>query len=386
MTELAQPSLSTVAPLSPSTFVLDASPFVVGRGRDADARVDHPSVAAEHLVLLRRADGWWIASHAAAVQINGTPLQGGTHKLLRGNRITLGAGAVLTFDDGVPVAVERPPMARPIEPVARRRRWRLPEWTIAPRALLLPGSIALALVLIGGFGWNAWREVTNRPAQSPELMSESDGIAFDSLFAVTLDHIERGNVLLENGAHDAALREFATGLSTLSTSRLRKNAYVLERLDELRASIGEVYRSRRVAVPPSLAARAGARQLRGQGLSSKLSPDDFSVALSTVMQQFSAMFAKSIVITGRDHPEHLSLYGAGGAVDVRARDLAPDQVAFLIKSAREQGIRVKDFSRDDVLRAQIAAAMKAGLADRAGTGLHLHMDRFADRLDRWTVR
>lgn len=386
MSDLRTPSLSTEAPLAPATFTLSASPFVIGRTREANGRVDHPSVAPEHLVLVRRADGWWIASHAAPTQVNGTALRGISQKLAHGDRITLGIGAVLTFDDGVPVPVVSVPRARPIEPVARRRRWRIPEWNVAPRKLLMPVTLLLALALVGGFGWVAWREVTNRPDPSTTLMSEADGILFDSLFTITLDHIERGNILLENGARDAALNEFGTGLSVLTTSRLRKNPYVVERLDELRASIGEVYRSRRVTIPPALVARRGTKALRGQGLASKLSPADFATALDTVMQQFSTRFGRSIVITGRDHAEHLSLYGSGGAVDIRARDLIPEQVSFLIQSARTQGIRVKDFSRDDVLRAQIAAAVKAGLADRAGTGLHLHMDRFADRQDRWTVR
>jgi hypothetical protein len=53
---------------------------------------------------------------------------------------------------------------------------------------------------------------------------------------------------------------------------------------------------------------------------------------------------------------------------------------------REEGIRVKDFSDDAVLRAQIRSAHAAGLSARAGTGLHLHVDRFPNRRDRWTVQ
>jgi hypothetical protein len=46
---------------------------------------------------------------------------------------------------------------------------------------------------------------------------------------------------------------------------------------------------------------------------------------------------------------------------------------------------VKDFSADSVLQRQINSAIKAGLADRAGTGLHLHVDRFANRRDAFTI-
>ena len=100
----------------------------------------------------------------------------------------------------------------------------------------------------------------------------------------------------------------------------------------------------------------------------------------------TARFGREIVVTGRDHAEHLALYGAGGAVDLRVRDLTPGQVAYAVAELRRAGVRVKDFSSDAVLRAQVAAARAAGLADRAGTGLHLHADRFLDRTDRWTVR
>ena len=41
-------------------------------------------------------------------------------------------------------------------------------------------------------------------------------------------------------------------------------------------------------------------------------------------------------------------------------------------------MRVKDFSTDAVLQAQIRAAYDAGRGDRAGTALHLHVDRFVN--------
>ena len=379
-------SLTTEAPLGTRVFQLTRSPYVVGRGRDADANLDHPNVAAEHVVLVRRSDGWWVAAQRAPIRINGAETVGESQKLERGDRLELSVGAALRFDDGSPEKVDDTPRPRPLRAAPKRRRWRFPQWNVAPRSLLVPASILFALALIGTFSWVAWRTVKSRPVDTAPLLTEADGILFDSLFTVTLDHIERGNVLLENGASQAALGEFGAGLATLSTSSLRKNSYVIERLEELRTSIGDVYRSRRVTVPQSFVARRGSKPLRGQGLSSALSVEDFASALTAITSQFSSQFGKSIIITGRDHAEHVSLYGEGGAVDVRVRDLRPDEVSFLVNTAKQAGIRVKDFSRDDVLRAQIAAAMKAGLADRASTGLHLHLDRFVDRMDRWTVR
>ena len=46
---------------------------------------------------------------------------------------------------------------------------------------------------------------------------------------------------------------------------------------------------------------------------------------------------------------------------------------------------MKDFSVDAVLQRQIESARRAGHFDRMGTGLHMHVDRFANRYDRWTV-
>ena len=65
--------------------------------------------------------------------------------------------------------------------------------------------------------------------------------------------------------------------------------------------------------------------------------------------------------------------------------MSPEQVSFVVVECRARGIRVKDFSQDSILQRQIAAATRAGLLDRAGTGLHLHIDRFANRRDHWTV-
>ena len=65
--------------------------------------------------------------------------------------------------------------------------------------------------------------------------------------------------------------------------------------------------------------------------------------------------------------------------------MSREQTGYLIAGFGAVGIRVKDFSDDVILQRQIRAAVAAGLADRAGTGLHLHIDRFRDRRDRYTV-
>ena len=61
-------------------------------------------------------------------------------------------------------------------------------------------------------------------------------------------------------------------------------------------------------------------------------------------------------------------------------------VLMMVAAFTGKRVRVKDFSSDQVLAAQVAAAIRAGRPDVAGTGVHLHVDRFRDRNDRWTVR
>ncbi len=384
--ERSRPVLRTESPLPDATYPLTRSPFVVGRGRDVGARIDHPLVDAQHVVLLERADGWWLAGTRSAVRVNGHGLSGQEQRLAHGDRIELATGATLRFDDGRPEPAARQVASRGNAlPPRRRRRWRLPEWNLSGRTVLVSGMVLLAVALVGGFGWIAWRTIAERPQAPAPLLSEQDGLVFDSLFSVALDHIERGNILLDLGVSQTALNEFAEGITTLSTSTLRKNAYVQERIEELRTSISAVYLERRIAVPASLAGKRGGRALQGQGLASVLSVPDFGSAIDAVRAEFQARFKVPLDVTGRDHAEHLSLYGAGGAVDLRSRGLSPVQVQFVVESAQRIGVRVKDFSRDAILQAQIAAAINAGVADRASTGLHLHLDRFADRRDRWTV-
>ena len=123
-----------------------------------------------------------------------------------------------------------------------------------------------------------------------------------------------------------------------------------------------------------------------RSLRAALSTTEFADRFDGVRQSFLTRFGAPLVITGADHAEHVSLYGKGGALDIRARGLTTEQVQFVVGQCRTAGIRVKDFSQDSVLARQIQAAIRAGLADRAGTGVHLHIDRFANRRDAFTVQ
>ncbi len=251
------------------------------------------------------------------------------------------------------------------------------------------GAVAAALVVTAGM--LVWRAVAPGSPDVPPPLTEADARAYDVVAAQAEDHIERGSALLEIGVPDAALREFGAAVTTLEATPLRTNPWVRPRIDALEAGIAAIYRERRVAVPTRFSARTAAPLVRPGAAAplareARLSVGEFATQLEQVRAAFAARFGHELVVTGRDHAEHVALYGPGGAADLRVRDLPPDQVQYVVTSLRGAGIRVKDFSTDAVLRAQVASAMAAGLVDRASTGLHLHADRFVDRRDRWTVQ
>jgi hypothetical protein len=247
-------------------------------------------------------------------------------------------------------------------------------------------AIAVSLLLLVGAGGVLTYALTRPDTVQP--LSEADAREYDRLIVLAYEHVERGGTLLELGIPDEALREFARAVRVLETSRLRDNAWVRPEIATLERTVAAVYREKRVAVPPSFrdAPRSPPARAPRRAMDSQLSAAEFARRFEEVQASFEARFARRMVVTGRDHAEHLSLYGHGGAIDLRVRDLSREQIDFAIQALRAQGIRVKDFTTDAVLRAQVASARRAGLADRAGTGLHLHIDRFVSRRDRWTVQ
>ncbi|HEX2203001.1 MAG TPA: hypothetical protein VHG91_06875, partial [Longimicrobium sp.] len=255
----------------------------------------------------------------------------------------------------------------------RRRRWM--RW----------GVIGLAAALIAASVWIAVRALGRGDDVAPPL-SEADAAHLDSLTLASYERIERGAALLELGLADEALREFARGLTVLETSRLAGNRYARPRIATLEAAIAAVYREKRVAVPARWRAAPAAAPAASPAPRGSISAAEFAAGVKAVQAEFQARYGRTITVTGGDHAEHVSLYGRGGALDLRVRDLSREQIAFAVQAFRARGIRVKDFSDDDVLQRQIASAKAAGLLDRASTGLHLHIDRFANRRDRWTVQ
>lgn len=407
------PRIAPVAPQSGGPVPITGSPFWIGAATDAGLPLFLPGVAARHLAVIERADGLYLLPQRGVVPsptLNGEPIDG-TRRLHDGDVVGLLPGVAYRIE------LAPAPVARPAAPVAapmptptpalteprvgfwlriRRtwRRWRDRARRTGPRGGTRWLGWALgvtATLLIVGAGVLVWRAVFPSESGVPAALSEADARAYDAVAAQAEDHIERGSTLLEIGLPDPALREFGAAVTTLESTPLRSNPWVRPRIDALEAGIAAIYRERRVAVPTRFArAAAPARPTNGAPVplarEARLSTTEFSTHLEQVRSAFSARFGRELVVTGRDHAEHVALYGPGGAADLRVRDLPPDQVQFVVAQLRTAGMRVKDFSTDAVLQAQVASARAAGLADRASTGLHLHTDRFVDRVDRWTVR
>lgn len=388
---MSAPRLVPLPPHAGRAGAVDASPYWIGSAAGSSLVLPLPGIAERHVAIVERENGHWISPVRVvrpAPALNGIPLEGPA-PLRHGDVLELLPGITYRFDAGV--AIEPPPPRAGAPPPgeslrARRRprpRPRLPR-------LRLPGSLWACAGLVGaimlvGAGVALAVYALTRPA-APSPLSEDDAIHFDSLLLASYDHVERGTTLLELGLADPALREFARAINTLETSRLHENPWVRPRIETLEGAIATIYREKRVSVPAAYREAAPRAAPPLPAVSARLSAEDFAARFAEVQRRFEERYGRRLVVTGRDHAEHVSLYGEGGALDLRVRDLSRDQIRFAVERLREVGIRVKDFSTDEVLQAQIASARAAGLLDRAGTGLHLHIDRYTDRSDRWTVR
>ncbi len=374
------PSLIPVAPTRGVPIALDRSPAWIGSAPDATLQLFLPGVAERHVALTEREDGWWLTPGRGAASLNGVPLAH-TERLADGDVIEVAPGYRYRFGSGE--AAETPPAApAPPAPRRRKRASRLPgPRRRRPVALIIVASLAVLLVAgaIAAIGFGLFRA-----DRTGGVLTDEQGREVDSLMVAAYDHVERGNTLLELGLADVAAGEFARGVNTLALSRYRDHPAIKPRIEALEASVAAIYRNRRLTVPPAYAS-ARATLAPDRLRQASLTPEQFAAAFAEVSAGFEQRFGSGIEVTGRDHAEHLSLYGAGGALDLRSRTMTPEEVAFVVAECRSRGIRVKDFSQDTILRRQIAAATRAGLLDRAGTGLHLHIDRFANRRDRWTV-
>lgn len=374
------PGLTPLPPLEGRRRPIDRSPFWLGSDRSSDLPVFSPGILGKHAAILLREDGYWLTPNGGVVRLNKVPITTST-RLRNGDSVEISDACAFRFDDGVPKPVAAP-AGSPVPADSRRkpRRWNV---RVSRRQVGVGVTVAVIIALVTGGIATAIYAVRHRPVDL--ALSATDTAALDSLLGLAYDHIERGNTLLEIGAAPTALTEFASGINVLRTSRLRDNPAVVPRIEAMEASVAAIYRERRLEVPTAYRATGKAQPDAGRSLRAVLSVSEFSQRFTDVGRVFQSRYAKGLVVTGADHAEHLSLYGRGGAIDLRTRDLSGDEVRYLIAEFKSRGVRVKDFSADSILQRQIRGAVRAGLIDRAGTGLHLHVDRFANRRDAFTL-
>lgn len=385
------PRLVPVAPTQGAPISIALTPFWIGSAPNSALPLLLPGVAPRHVALLEREDGFYLSPVAnvfPAPLLNGRSVSGPT-RMQNGDVVQIVPGVVWRLETGEPLPAAAEDADDSFVGVAprsgkKKKKRKAKRGSSGGRgrtiAIWAAALVVVALLVVAGIA--VYSGATNESQVTP--LSDNDAALFDSLLLVSYDHMERGSTLLDIGLSDQALQEFARSTNVVETSRLRDNPWVKPRIAALEATIAEIYRTRSINVP-SQYRNAKATVNMASSLKAQLSAGDFAARFLAIQTQFASQFHRQVVVTGRDHPEHLSLYGRGGAIDMRVSDLSREQVQWIVANCRSAGIRVKDFSTDSVLQAQIQSAIKAGLADRAGTGVHLHVDRFADRHDKFTV-
>ncbi|MEO6209300.1 MAG: FHA domain-containing protein [Gemmatimonadaceae bacterium] len=386
------PRLVPVAPTQGAPTSIALTPFWIGSAPNSALALLLPGVASRHVAIMEREDGFYVSPVAGvhpAPTLNGRSVSGLT-RVQNGDVIQVVPGSVWRLETGEPLPVEAAddaggefvPVAARSGKRKKKRKAKRGDGGGVGRSIAIWTAVLVVAALLVVAGVSVYRGATDESRVTP--LSDNDATLFDSLLLVSYDHMERGSTLLDLGLNDQALQEFARSTNVIETSRLRDNPWVKPRIASLEATIGEIYRTRSQNVPAQYR-NAKATVSTASSLKAQLSAADFATRFGAVETRFASQFHRQVVVTGRDHPEHLSLYGRGGAIDMRVNDLSREQVQWIVANCRAAGIRVKDFSADSVLQAQIQSAIKAGLSDRAGTGVHLHVDRFADRHDRYTV-
>ncbi|MGH7524317.1 MAG: FHA domain-containing protein [Gemmatimonadales bacterium] len=375
------PSLIHLPPATTAPYRFVANrPVTIGRDPSSKVRLEAPGIAPHHAVIERREGSWWLRAVDGPVQINGVALSQPA-RLRDRDQIRLG-GYYLEFASGEKRTRRMESAADMLAPPRRRHYGPLPgpgrRISLSATAALV---VAVALVVAGGLAlwYGAFRANTGIAVLNDRQAGE-----LDSLLSVSYDHIERGGTLLELGLGDGAAQEFAQAVNTLALSDLRTNPLVAPRIRALEASVASIYREQRLAVPSNYA-RATSPLSAEQLKTASLTVDAFAAQFQLMAAGFRDQFGRDIVVTGRDHAEHVALYGKGGAIDLSIKALSPAEVAFIIDQAHARHIRIKDFSRDSILQREVRAAVRAGLLFEAATGLHLHIDRFANRRDHWTT-
>lgn len=389
------PRLAPAAPTRGDGAVVDRSPFWIGSAASSGLRLHLPGIAERHASITEREDGFYLTPYSGVttVRVGGHGISAAT-RLSDADVIEFAPAARYEFVTGAnrakPVAAADPePVYAPEAP--RRARW----WKRRRRAgstgvgFPIWAWLAIALIVAAGAYGASLLVTTIRSAASspdgPPPLTEAEGRLYDSLMVESTRSLERGATLLDLGLQEEGLRQLADAITVLDASPLARNPWVEPSINTVAKAVRDVYQAHRLNPPAGLRRAGGKLADLSKTLSSNLTAEQFRQAVDRVQDAFEVAHQRRFTITGQDHAEHVSLYGKGSALDIRVRDLSTEQVRFLIDGFGRAGIRVKDFSTDAILQAQIQAARARGWDDRAGTGLHLHIDRFRDRRDRWTV-
>ncbi len=370
--------------------------FWIGSSSSSGLRVYLPGVAERHASISERQDGYYLSPFGpgTTVRLNGAAVTTAT-KLLDGAVVELGPSARFEFVTGEPrvkpiVDVPEPEYETALEPGRKRRWWQRRRRVRGARSTTPWGLLIAGSVVLVGLGYLAVTTIQRirtaaTAGDSIPTLSDLDAQTFDSLMVEATTRFERAATLLDFGATDEAANQLTEALVLLKTSTIADNAWFIPAINTFNNAAVDLYQFNKRTGPVGLARIKNSFKDLGASLRSNLTPQLFALAVAEAQRAFQAQFQREFEVTGRDHPEHVSLYGPSSALDVRTRDLRPEQVTFLIGAFGDRGIRVKDFSLDAVLMAQIQAAIKRGVPDRAGTGKHLHIDRFRDRRDKYTV-
>jgi hypothetical protein len=378
---MPEPILTPVPPTPGSPVTLGArSPAWLGARGDGVVQVALPGIAERHTALVEREDGWWASEGQGPASINGAPLAGSVH-LADGDVLEIAPGYRFQFSTGVAPSPAASAGAASAPRKRRKRRRVRGDREQPPYAVV--AVVLLILLVVGGAAYGIWRAV-DQSRHRADILTDHQLGEFDSLMVVADDHVERGSALLELGLEPRALDEFALAVNTFTASDLRNHPDVAPRVGALEAAISGIYREHHLKAPSQYAGKSTTLSA-DQQRAATLTVEQFAVAFAEVAAAYQRRFGEPIEVTGRDHAEHLSLYGPGGALDLRARTMSPAQTAFVTAECHARKIRVKDFSQDAVLQAEIRSAIQSGKFDQAGTGLHLHIDRFGGRRDRWTT-
>jgi hypothetical protein len=376
------PSLTSILPVPGKVLSLDERlPATIGSAPGSTILLPPAEAMAEHQATLERRDGvWWIRPEGGRVRLNDVVITADV-RLFDRDRITFSDRHSFEFATGEPRTRR---MSSPGEMIARPRRRASGALPRGGGGFSWPafGTALIALVLVGGAAVVAWNAL--RAPRTVAALDDRQAAELDTLLITSYDHVERGGTLLELGLGDGAAQEFAQAINTLELSDLRNNPQVRPRIEALSASVASIYRERSLAVPDNYA-NATSPLTPEQLKTASLTVEDFAAKFGLMAATFKATFGHDIVVSGRDHAEHVILYGKGGAMDLSIKEMTHGEVGWIINKSHALHIRVKDFSQDTVLRRQVASAVKKGLLFEAGTGLHIHIDRFANKRDRWTT-